>query len=558
MGFNNGEGIGFPTTGTDHNGFYGGYEGGFNSDLPLYNGRADMPGSHGEGYGLGVGLGGGLSSEIDGDIDPEWGEHIEAADDWDQTNPDSSYANAKPIPEPFIPKDITEEKQRTNHITVPSTEKALGHLILIYEGGPKKYIRYWKNLNEFVKKQSGKIGNHLSWADKGMPYGIPELRNLGGKLKGTLQKFKTLLTNAQNKSKAKLKRTQNVVNCFKEKLKDLTKTDPFNFNFSEVPSSPPSGGPNIDIPPTNDIPPNRPGGGGGNTTTTTTNENGKTNTTTTTNTNTTTTTTTTTEIQNKIKNCVSTALIPPGGGGSPPSDPRIRFTPYFNNRFKVHGTPNFDLTTDNIKGRITAVCNGGSKAESCLGVTAQLPTGTLAENIAVIKNKSYFDFDLNIDVLFREKTKAGIAFRMRDQYNYYAFYIDTIARTKSIIKVMDGRTITLKVVEDGGVILNDWHSVHISLTNSNIKVFIYDNETVDRQSSEKVIEAYDNTFVEGGVGIMTSISSGFCFDKFKVQGKIVWTAWVSRTDIFIESSTSSSYEEGNNFIFNDFILNFRL
>ena len=489
-----------------------------------------MVGAHGEGGGLG--LGEDVAGEIDGDFDPEWGDHIEAgAGDWDvNVSAESAYANAKPIPEPFIPKDVIEEPVRTNHITVPSTEKALKGLEEIYKGGMDPQMMYWDHLKDFVGDQLKKVGNELSWSDSGMPYGIPSLRNSGGRLKGTIQKFNNNLENAHNKSKAKYKRTNGIVNGFKNKLKELTKTDPFNFNYNGGGGGGGGGGGNSGgSGGGHGGSSNRGGGGGGNDY----EEGGN----------------MPPEMEKKLKHYVQdTTENGSGQGGSGGNDPKEKFQQYFTNRFKSHGNTNFGYTTDNIKGRQSGVCNGGTKPDNFGQLSASLPSKTLAENVSIIKNKSYFDFDLNIDVLFREKTKAGISFRMRDQYNYYSFFIDTQARTKSILKVIDGKTIPLKVIEDGGVILNDWHSIHITLTNSNIKVFIYDSETVDRQSSEKVIEAYDNSFVEGSVGIITSQQSGFCFDKLKIQGKTVWTPWVPKNGIYIETYTSSSFEEGKNFI----------
>jgi hypothetical protein len=77
-----------------------------------------------------------------------------------------------------------------------------------------------------------------------------------------------------------------------------------------------------------------------------------------------------------------------------------------------------------------------------------------------------------------------------------------------------------------------------------MKIFIYDAETIDRKSSEKVIEFYDNSFIEGQIGIIVDTQEGFCFDKLSVQSKIVWTPWVPRKGINIIQTTSGVFNEG--------------
>ena len=168
--------------------------------------------------------------------------------------------------------------------------------------------------------------------------------------------------------------------------------------------------------------------------------------------------------------------------------------------------------------------------------------------MAVIKSKSYYDFDLKVDFLFKENTKGGIAFRLRDNFNYYAFHIDSIKRSKCILKVTDGKVQVLKCIQDGGIVLGDWHSIHISAVNSHIKVFIYDQESVDRKPSEKKLEAHDSDFIQGQMGIMTSNFDGMCFDRLNIVGKQVWTPWKPKK-IFVNTTTCGSFKEGKFFIY---------
>jgi len=579
LGYDQGAGIGQASTGTGHAGFYGGYEGGFNNDLPMYNGKHGMNGEHQQGTGPftggpngEVGPGNGWGDGYNGGgLDSEWGDHYDDTGDWD-ISWDSGDANARPPPEPYIPKDIVDEPPQTHQPMVPSTEVAMIMLDKIYQQHDIKGNMYWEKMNTYVVGQGQKIGNALSWSQKGGPYGMEGITNLSNKLKGNTQRFCSNVNRIQNKSRAKKKRTQNIINIFKEKLKDLTKTDDFKFDFSPAlgemgggdgglngevagggeqggaqggnsggnsgggsggnnggnsggsqggesggSSGGESGGSNGG---------NSGGSSGGRSGGSSGGSSGGLN----------------EMVQSKIEACVQKAI---GGGGITGGTAKENFKHYFGTRFEIAGNSNFEYSGDNIKGRKSAICSGGVTATpgNCGGLNKLIPSSTIAQNVAIIKNKSYYDFDLKLDVLFRQPTVAGIAFRMRDQYNYYAFMIDTGTRSKKLIKVTDGKPRTLKAIEDGGIILNDWHSIHITLINSTIKIFIYDSETVDRKSSEKVIEAFDNSFVEGGIGIITGIHEGFCFDKLKINGRIVWTPWTAKRNVRIIQTTSGYFHE---------------
>lgn len=535
MGYNQGKGIGATSQGSAHGGFYGGYEGGFNNDLPSYNGKF---GTHGEDAAVT-----GYNGFGDAGFDPEWGDHEENTGDWD-ISWDSGSANAKPPPEPFIPKDVIDEPPKTSIPQVPSTERALKGLDLIYEEHDRKGHEYWKKMNSYIEGQRDKIRNNMSWSQKGGPYGVEGITDMTNKLKANCQRFKTYLNTVENKEKAKKKRTQNIVNGFKEKLRDLTKTDGFNFNFNTPSSGSASGvdGGSDGSSSSSSSSSSSDGSSGGSSSSSSDGGSSSAS-------STSTSSSTTVSMKKIMEKCVKDAIDggsggSGGSGGGNEGNAKENFKHYFENRMDNIGPVNWDFTTDNIKGRKSAVCSSGVTAASCDTITQMMPSPNLAANVIMIKNKSYFDFDLTVDVLFRQATKAGIAFKMRDQYNYYAFMIDVPSRSKQLIKVTDGRVQVLRKIEDGGVILNDWHSIHITTTYSNMKIFIYDAETIDRKSTEKIIEYYDNSFVEGQIGIIVGNAEGFCYDKLKVTGKVVWTPWVPRKEIKIIQKTSGVFNEG--------------
>ncbi len=102
---------------------------------------------------------------------------------------------------------------------------------------------------------------------------------------------------------------------------------------------------------------------------------------------------------------------------------------------------------------------------------------------------------------------------------------------------------TLKKIKDGGILINDWHSVNIRVVTGNIRVYIYDSEMPNKASSEKVIEVSDYDFVKGSVGLFVNNMPGFFFDKLVVMPLPCWTPWTPMNKLKINIMNSSVINE---------------
>lgn len=503
----------------------------------MFNGSAGAYGEHGQGSGMGIGAvfgeaaagvgtnGGGLAygENIDqfGSADA-WGDHMEAVGEFEQSF-DSGIANARAKPEKFVPQ-INIPPAKKNHLpTFFSTEMQLKFLEKIFQDGPQKNMQYWEKMNQFIQMEEKKMSSYNSWANSGSEYSAGAIRNQCNAVKASAQKFNANVDQSNNMAKAKGLKMDNIINSFKNKLRELSKTDNFKFEYNGNGKAQAQANQKaainmnqqaaiqgdaqlkgqVEANQNLENPSYVKGNGEANIQV---------------NTN--------LELQKKIDLAMS-------------GQAQASFSSYFNKRFETFGFMKFDINYENIKGRTQAVCSQPNPSIP----QNNTPQQNYAENIIIIQNKSYYDFDLKVDVLFRQSTRASIAFRMRDQYNYYAFLIDTLTRSKSIIKVTNGRPQVLKTVEDGGIILNDWHSIHITMIMSNIKVFIYDVESVGGKSSEKILEAFDNSFIQGGIGVIVDKIEGFCFDKLNVEGLTVWTPWVPKAGFKINTYTSGTFVE---------------
>lgn len=121
----------------------------------------------------------------------------------------------------------------------------------------------------------------------------------------------------------------------------------------------------------------------------------------------------------------------------------------------------------------------------------------VAATFLYLANKKYYDFVLSVDILFKTIGTAGIAFRYQDPYNYYALLIDRTKGIKEVIKVIRGEKFTIRKIEDGGILINSWHTVRITAIANRFHLFVYDSEQISRANSEKVIEFQDSDLASG-------------------------------------------------------------
>ena len=179
-----------------------------------------------------------------------------------------------------------------------------------------------------------------------------------------------------------------------------------------------------------------------------------------------------------------------------------------------------------------------------IGMTKNInPKKGLIGSALLLKDRSFYDFNLELDLLMRKKGKCGVVFRMFNKFNYYAFVINTVEGYKGIVKVENGNLTFLVKADDGGIVINDWHKIKIQALANNIRVYIYDKEQKDKASSEKVFNVDDNSLIKGTLGVFSTDLEGLYIDELKVKSNHCWTPWLPRKDIQIITNTANAFEE---------------
>jgi len=161
----------------------------------------------------------------------------------------------------------------------------------------------------------------------------------------------------------------------------------------------------------------------------------------------------------------------------------------------------------------------------------------------VLSEKEYYDFKLTADILIKSQGVAGIVFRMRDEFNYYAFIIDKSLGYKAIVKVVNNKVTILKQIQDGGILINTWHTVQITNNSGLISVYIYNKENAKKSETEKRFEVEDYTFNKGTAGFLVNGVSGFFFDDFEITAEKCFSPWQPNPNMEIHNINTNIYVE---------------
>ena len=106
----------------------------------------------------------------------------------------------------------------------------------------------------------------------------------------------------------------------------------------------------------------------------------------------------------------------------------------------------------------------------------------------------------------REDQAAGIIFRIQDKENYYIVRANALEGNVNIYKFVHGRRIFIKGT-NAKVSSNKWQQLGVEATGSRIRGSL---------NGQPMVEATDDTFRAGKIGLWTKADSVTCFDNVGV------------------------------------------
>ena len=107
----------------------------------------------------------------------------------------------------------------------------------------------------------------------------------------------------------------------------------------------------------------------------------------------------------------------------------------------------------------------------------------------------------------KEDQAAGLIFRVQDEDNYYIVRANALEDNVGIYKYVDGRR---SEMESESVRLDpgEWRELRVEVTGDQIRAFL---------DKREVVEATDDEFTSGGVGLWTKADSVTCFDNVSTE-----------------------------------------
>jgi 3-keto-disaccharide hydrolase len=137
-----------------------------------------------------------------------------------------------------------------------------------------------------------------------------------------------------------------------------------------------------------------------------------------------------------------------------------------------------------------------------------------AEDFPAIRLATSVYTDLSATVRFKavsgkDDQAAGIIFRVQDKDNYYILRANALEDNVILFRFGSGTRSTLKE-ESVKVPSGEWQDLRLEVEGNRFRGYLND---------QLVVEATDDAYPAGGVGLWTKADSVTCFDDFRVTAK---------------------------------------
>jgi Domain of Unknown Function (DUF1080) len=120
--------------------------------------------------------------------------------------------------------------------------------------------------------------------------------------------------------------------------------------------------------------------------------------------------------------------------------------------------------------------------------------------------------DVNLSTRFKpiaghEQLAAGLMFRVRDRDNYYILRANALEGNVTLEKYAGGRRSSL-TEGTAGIEIGQWQALRVEATGEQLRGFL---------NGQSVLEATDDTYTAGKVGLWTGSDAVACFDTVEAM-----------------------------------------
>jgi len=137
-------------------------------------------------------------------------------------------------------------------------------------------------------------------------------------------------------------------------------------------------------------------------------------------------------------------------------------------------------------------------------------TGEAQFPALALSDEEYTDLALTTSfkpISGKEDQAAGLIFRVQDEGNYYIVRANALEDNAAIVKYVNGRRSEI-ASEATDVEPGEWQELRVEATGNNIRALL---------GKKEVVEATDEEFTSGRVGLWTKADSVTCFDSVSTE-----------------------------------------
>jgi hypothetical protein len=137
-------------------------------------------------------------------------------------------------------------------------------------------------------------------------------------------------------------------------------------------------------------------------------------------------------------------------------------------------------------------------------------TGTADFPALVLSNTVYTDVTISSSfkpISGQSDQAGGIIFRVQDQDNYYILRANALENNVNFYKYAGGTRTTIQE-GNASIAAGQWQELRVEATGNHLRGYV---------NGQLVVEANDNTYKAGRVGLWTKADSTTCFDNLKTM-----------------------------------------
>ena len=135
--------------------------------------------------------------------------------------------------------------------------------------------------------------------------------------------------------------------------------------------------------------------------------------------------------------------------------------------------------------------------------------GMIYDSLILVKYGKWFDFQASVNIKLKEGKSGGVAFRIQDEFNFYA--LELKQNLLSLYLIKSGVHTLLTKFKNSSIQSNTWYKLLVICKLRNIEITVYSNS-----NEIASLSAINSSITAGSIGVFSSHST-FAFDSLNIK-----------------------------------------